>query len=165
MVLFTHSYFLEDDPKEAVIMKPYPPLGILYLAAWLDRHGVENDVFDSTFSSKSIQKEAILAEKPAILAIYTNLVTKLNVLELIRFVKNEPRLSDTLIVLGGPDVTHNIDNYLACGADVIVVGEGEQTMLEIAQTVQNGNRTQFGHIDGLAFRLEDGSVFHTKSRE
>ena len=165
MTLFSHCYFLEDDLKEAVIMKPYPPLGILYLAAWLDRAGLENSVFDSTFSSKTIQKERILAEKPAILAIYANLITKLNVLELIRFVKKEASLNQTLIVLGGPDVTHNIDNYLACGADVIVVGEGEQTMLEIAQAVEKDNRRQFGHIDGLAFRLEDGSIFRTKSRE
>ena len=164
-VVFTHGYFLEDDPKEKVIMKPYPPLGILYLAAWLDLHGVENEVFDTTFSSKTAQKTRLLSNPPAVLAIYTNLMTKLNVLELIAFCKKTEALRETVVVLGGPDVTHNVENYLAAGADILVIGEGEQTMLEIAQTVLKGNKTQFGHIDGVAFRLEDGSVFITKSRE
>jgi len=41
-VLLSHGYFLIDDPKEQAIVKPYPPLGLLYLSAGLDLHGVEN---------------------------------------------------------------------------------------------------------------------------
>ena len=43
--------FLEEDEKEKAIMKPYVPLGILYISAYLEKHGYENDVFDSTFST------------------------------------------------------------------------------------------------------------------
>ena len=50
-ILFTHGYFLSEDPKELQIMRPYVPLGILYISAFLEKHGYENDVFDSTFSS------------------------------------------------------------------------------------------------------------------
>ena len=50
-ILLTHGYFLCDDPKEQEIMKPYAPLGILYISAYLEEHGYENTVFDSTFSS------------------------------------------------------------------------------------------------------------------
>jgi len=32
-ILLTHGYFLYEDPKELQIMKPYPPLGILYICA------------------------------------------------------------------------------------------------------------------------------------
>ena len=35
--LLTHGYFLAEDAQEQRVMRPYPPLGILYLAAWLDQ--------------------------------------------------------------------------------------------------------------------------------
>ena len=50
--LITHGYFLHQDAKEREIMKPYPPLGILYLSAHLRRHGVEPEIYDSTFGSR-----------------------------------------------------------------------------------------------------------------
>ena len=34
-LLLTHGYFLAEDEKERQIMKPYPPLGLLYLSAFL----------------------------------------------------------------------------------------------------------------------------------
>ena len=32
-ILLTHGYFLSEDEKEQQIMKPYAPLGLLYLSA------------------------------------------------------------------------------------------------------------------------------------
>jgi len=51
-ILLTHGYFLYEDPKELQIMKPYPPLGILYICSHLRKRGVNAEVFDSTFSSR-----------------------------------------------------------------------------------------------------------------
>lgn len=176
-VLFTHGYFLGEDPKEQVIMKPYPPLGLLYLSAWLDRHGVENEVFDTTFSTKEALKNYLLEHRPRIVALYTNLMTKLNVIGIMRFLRSREAFDETLIVLGGPDVTHNAEEYLAAGADLVAIGEGEQTMLEIAMAVEGREQTgpvglfmrgwspPFGHIAGLAYRLSDGSVVKTAPRE
>lgn len=164
-VLFTHAYFINDDPREQSIMKPYPPLGLLYLAAWLDRHGVENEVFDTTFSDKSHLQHYLLKHRPDIIAIYTNLMTKLNVIELLRFIRSQASLKDSLVVLGGPDVTHNVPEYLGAGADLTVIGEGEQTMLEIALSASGRDVSGMGHIPGLAFQLPDGSVFKTATRE
>ena len=170
-VLLSHGYFLADDPNEQAIMKPYPPLGLLYLSAWLDLYGVENEVFDTTFSTKRIFKQHLMETRPRVLALYVNLMTKLNVLETVRFVRNQEVLKNTLIVLGGPDVTHNLADYLQHGADLIVIGEGEQTMLEIALTTnapQISSRLaglEFAHIPGLAFLQPDGFVFKTDGRE
>lgn len=132
-VLLTHGYFLHEDPKEQAVMKPYPPLGILYLSAWLDKHGVGNAVFDTTFSTLETLQAYLLEHRPLLIALYTNLMTKLNVIAIIRFIRSQKTLDRSLIVLGGPDVTHNTEDYLASGADLIVIGEGEQTMLEIAE--------------------------------
>lgn len=168
-ILFTHGYFLSDDPKEQSIMRPYPPLGLLYLSAWLEQFGVENEVFDTTFSTKALFYDYLIQNKPRILALYVNLMTKLNVLEIMQFVRENADLKDTLIVLGGPDVTHNLADYLAHGADLIVLGEGEQTMLEVAITaLESSNNPEiqaFSHIPGLAFMQPDGLVFKTAVRE
>ena len=39
-LLLTHGYFLHEDPKELQIMKPYAPLGLLYLSSYLRARGV-----------------------------------------------------------------------------------------------------------------------------
>ena len=63
-VLLTHGYFLGEDVKEQRIMRPYPPLGILCLAAYLDARGVAAEVFDSTFASQAALRQRLL-EAPA----------------------------------------------------------------------------------------------------
>ncbi|MBC7863052.1 MAG: B12-binding domain-containing radical SAM protein [Bacteroidia bacterium] len=149
-ILFTHGYFLCEDPKEQEIMKPYVPLGILYISAYLEKNGISNEVFDSTFSSFDELKSKLIAERPEILAIYTNLMTKLNVLKIIRLVKNELKLIDTKIILGGPEVRHHLKNFLEYGADMIVIGEGEETMLEICNYYKE-HKTLPVNCNGTAF--------------
>jgi radical SAM superfamily enzyme YgiQ (UPF0313 family) len=131
MIFLTHGYFLKEDLREQQIMKPYVPLGILYISAWLEEHGVENFVFDSTFSSFEEMKNQMLGQKPPVIAIYSNLMTKLNVLKIISFVKSE--LRNSKIILGGPEIRHYAKEYLSHGADMLVMGEGEETMLEICR--------------------------------
>jgi len=142
-VVLTHGYFLSDDPKEQTIMKPYPPLGILYISAFLEKNGIPNDVFDTTFSYKTSLQNYLLRCRPPFLALYVNLMTKLNILQIIQWVRSQSELNHTRIILGGPDVTHNVDDYLAAGADVVVLGEGEQTMLELVEhwTLDSGRCT------------------------
>ena len=164
-VLLTHGYFLYEDEKEQKIMRPYPPLGILCVSAWLDKHEIDNEVYDTSFSSIEAFKEHLLGLKPDIIALYTNLMTKLNVIEMMQFIKTESSLSHATIVLGGPDVRHNVEGYLGAGAQVLVVGEGEQSMLEIVQTVQQGNNTEFGHIAGVAYQSDDGAIIKTQERD
>ncbi len=66
-LLLTHGYFLYEDPKELQIMKPYAPLGILYLCSHLRAKGFDVDVFDTTFSTArfalppSAHREAVRA--------------------------------------------------------------------------------------------------------
>ena len=159
--LFTHGYFINEDEKEAKINKPYPPLGILYISAWLDKYGIDNEVYDTTFSNKQDLKDYLKLEQPQIMAIYTNLVTKLNVLEIMQFAKSI--LPKVVVIIGGPDVRYNIENYLKAGADVAVIGEGEETTREIVETIKSGNTQEFGHIDGLAYYSND-ILIQTKER-
>jgi radical SAM superfamily enzyme YgiQ (UPF0313 family) len=163
-VVFTHGYFIHEDPKELEIMRPYVPLGILYISAWLQKNGYENEVFDSTFSSFELQKRFILETQPDVLAIYTNLMTKLNVLRTIQFVKSEPKLKQTKIILGGPEVTNHIDKFLENGADFIIQGEGEESMLELVQFLDGKSENGIDKINGISYKNEMGITVFTQER-
>jgi anaerobic magnesium-protoporphyrin IX monomethyl ester cyclase len=159
-ILLTHGYFLEEDAKEQRIMKPYPPLGILYIAAFLEQHGFPTRIFDTTFSSKHELQNHLVSERPDVLGLYTNLMTKVNVIDIIKFVKEH--LPKTQVILGGPDVRYNAEKYLQQGASFLVLGEGEQTMLEVVEHIKAGNNTD--QVSGLAF-LENGKLKMTAERE
>lgn len=159
-ILFTHAYYLSDDPKEQKIMKPYPPLGLLYVSAYLKSKNIANDVFDTTFTSQKAQLDFILEKQPKIICIYTNLMTKVEVIRLIRILKTTA-FNLLKIVLGGPDVTYNVENYLKAGADFLVIGEGEETTFELYNAIlNNGN---FHEVNGIAF-IENDSVIQTNPR-
>jgi radical SAM superfamily enzyme YgiQ (UPF0313 family) len=159
-ILFTHAYYLSDDPKEQKIMKPYPPLGLLYVSGYLKSKNISNDVFDTTFSNQTTQLEFILEKKPKVICIYTNLMTKIEVIKLMKILKTET-YNFPKIVLGGPDVTYNVENYLKAGADFLVIGEGEETTFELYQAIINNS--DIHQIYGIAF-LENNQVIQTEAR-
>lgn len=161
-ILLTHGYYLSEDAKEAKIMKPYPPLGILYISAYLKEKNVPCTVFDSTFSTFKDQLAYIEKEKPKVLAIYTNLMTKIKVIKLINAIKSNDILNETKVILGGPDITFNCENYLNTGADILVIGEGEQTTYELYQAIIQ--KQSFHAITGIAF-LENNEIIKTISRK
>lgn len=166
-VFLTHGYFLDEDPKEREIMRPYPPLGILYLAAYLEERGVVVQVFDTTFSTREALENRLLDQRPDVVGIYTNLMTKVNVLRLIRFLRSHPALSATRIVLGGPEVTHHAEKFLEHGADVIVVGEGEETMHALVSAWSQASEVPAADLDsinGIVFRARQGGVVRTAPR-
>jgi radical SAM superfamily enzyme YgiQ (UPF0313 family) len=163
-ILLTHGYFLHEDEKEKKIMRPYVPLGILYISAWLEKHGYDNEIFDSTFSSFDQLSSTIENNKPRIVAIYTNLMTKLNVLRIIRYIRSRPELHQTKIVLGGPEVRNHADNFLQHGADFIVLGEGEESMLELTNYIINGEGS-ISAISGIIYKDATGGLCKTNERE
>src|SRR4030095_254799 len=122
-IFLTHAYYLYDDKKELAIMKPYVPLGILYISSYLKKSGYDVELYDSTFHSFEDQKKKILEVKPGIIAVYCNLMTKLNVLPLIKWIKSETSLVNAKIILGGPEPPFYAEEFLSYGADFIVERE------------------------------------------
>ena len=160
-IVLTHGYFLEDDEKEQRIMRPYPPLGLLYVAAWLRKHGKEVAVFDTTFSTSELLKAYLVEEKPSILCLYVNLMTRPEIVRLLQWVRAE--LSDTRIVLGGPEVRYSADEFLQHGADFIVLGEGEETCLELVEHLQTDLEPM--NVKGLVYKDRTGHIHKTGERE
>ncbi len=161
-ILLTHGYFLQEDEKEKLIMKPYVPLGILYISAFLEQQGFDNEVFDSTFSDKQTFFKYLDEFKPEIIGLYTNLMTKLNVLQIISHIKtHHPK---TIIVLGGPEVRASAEKFLLRGADIIVIGEGEITMLDVVQHFsQQKQASDLLLVPGIAL-IHEGHYVQTSER-
>jgi radical SAM superfamily enzyme YgiQ (UPF0313 family) len=165
-LLLTHGYFLYEDSKELQIMKPYVPLGILYICSHLRSKGLAVEVFDTTFSSRAQLFEVLHATPPAILGIYANLMTRARVLEILKVAKE----AGWQTIVGGPEPGAYAGEYLKAGADVVVIGEGEITVEELVpalRAVQEGSRGRvqaLESIHGISFRGENGSVQRTPPR-
>jgi anaerobic magnesium-protoporphyrin IX monomethyl ester cyclase len=160
-ILLTHGYFLYEDPKELQIMKPYPPLGILYICSYLRKQGLRAEVFDSTFSSRQELCALLRQGPPSVLGVYANLMTRSNVIEILRVAKE----SGWRTVVGGPEPGAYVHEYLAAGADVVVIGEGEVTLEELVPALRSHAFDNLHQIDGIAFQAPNGSVIRTKPRE
>jgi len=160
-IILTHTYYLFEDEKEQSIMRPYAPLGLLYISSYLNENKVENHVYDSTFYSKEEQLKFIEEKQPKVIAIYTNLMTKINVISLVQLLKNDASYGFPKIILGGPDITYNCENYLKTGADFLIIGEGEQTTLELYQAIISD--ADYSEIHGIAY-IENDEVVKTPAR-
>lgn len=159
-ILLAHGYFLHEDPHEQKVMKPYPPLGILYLSSYLKGKGFDVGVFDSTFSTLNAFCAQIARDRPPIVGIYTNLMTKFNVLTMIKACK----ANGAFVVLGGPEPPFYADEYLEHGADVIVIGEGELTLEALILHVARFGRRGLENVAGIAYQDGDGQVIYTDPR-
>lgn len=159
-ILLAHGYFLYEDPHELKVMKPYPPLGILSISAYLKSKGFDVGLFDSTFQNKEAFADLLQRERPPVVGIYCNLMTKFNVLEMIQACKQ----AGAFVVLGGPEPPSYAEEYLARGADVIVIGEGELTLEELLPHLARVGPTGMEHIRGIAYRDSTGKVVRTAAR-
>lgn len=159
-ILLTHGYFLSEDEKERAVMRPYPPLGLLYLSAYLKAGGYSVEIYDSTFGERS-QLLRRFGESPhGLVGIYTNLITRKAVLEIVQAAKQ----CGWTVVLGGPESANYPAQYLAAGADVVVIGEGEATLTELVAALPSVGTRRLHDVRGIVFKDESGEVLRTPER-
>ncbi len=159
-LLLTHGYFMYEDPKELQILKPYPPLGILYICSHLRQKGFDVDVYDSTFSSREDLFRYLRTERPGILGIYANLMTRKNVVEILAVARE----ANWRTIVGGPEPGAYTLEYLQAGAEFVVMGEGEVTMEELLTALLANVPKQALQIPGLVFLEESGLLRQTAAR-
>jgi radical SAM superfamily enzyme YgiQ (UPF0313 family) len=159
-VLLTHAYYLYQDPHERAVMKPYPPLGLLYISSFLKARGFSVRVFDSTFGSPDQFDELLAREQPPVVGIYCNLMTRQRALAMIGRSKER----GATVVVGGPEPANYVEEYLDRGADVVVIGEGEQTLEELLPHLKRVGPREMEQIQGIAYRTADGRLVHTAPR-
>jgi anaerobic magnesium-protoporphyrin IX monomethyl ester cyclase len=169
-VLITHSYFLRFDPKQERAMMPYPPLGTLYAASVLEKLEFGVALFDSMLAT-SEEEIRLHCEKhhPAVVAIYDDDFNYLNKMCLSRMRKATFAMAKiakeygAFVVVHGSDATDHADEYFRHSTDAVIIGEGEETLGQLCQTVVREGRRDLGAIPGLAF-MKDGTVVRSPRR-
>lgn len=140
-------------------MKPYAPLGILYLCSHLRQKGFHVDVFDTTFSSREALFHHLRTETPSALGIYANLMTRSNAVEIMKVARE----AGWRVIVGGPEPGAYAQEYLESGAEFVVFGEGEATLEELLTALRdNAERTDpywRSKIAGAAY-LDENGLFH-----
>ena len=158
-LLLANAYFLSLDAEEQRVMRPHPPLGVLYLTSHLKSRGIDVGVFDGTFRSLAAFADTLQRDRPPVVGIAVNLMTKRNALAMIALAKQH----GSRVVIGGPDPPHHAASYLNAGADVVVIGEGEQTLEELLPALSS-RTAELSAIHGIVFKSPDGLVVRTPPR-
>ena len=144
-ILLAHSYHLAYDPKQLRKMQPYPPLGTLYAATALREHGISVAVFDSMLQDPtSAFPEILRRQQPKVLAIYEddfNFLSKMcltRMRELAWQLARAARDAGAIVIVHGSDATDHAKAYLDHGADFVLVGEAEQSLVELCASILKG---------------------------
>lgn len=132
-----------------------PSLGLLHLAAEVRLHGYQPSIIESDVFGWSVQDVAkhVIAEKPAIVGITLFTIGVWNASLIARQIKQS--LPETLIIVGGPHISslgHETMRRFP-EFDIAVVGEGELTLVELLEAIQQ--EKSLGSIEGILYR--DGS--------
>ncbi|OLS16777.1 MAG: tRNA-2-methylthio-N(6)-dimethylallyladenosine synthase [Candidatus Heimdallarchaeota archaeon LC_3] len=163
-ILLSSVYTLEEDPWERRQMKPYPPLGILYISSSLKENGLQNDdirMFDATFNpGLNAFLKMLETFKPDLVGITTNTITENKTLKFIKTIKD---VLDIPIVVGGPGPTMNSKSFLDAGVNCVVLSEGEETAVEVFNHYLGKNEMKISDIAGITYKFNNQTII-THSR-
>ncbi len=135
-----------------------PPLGLSWIASFLEQQGYGVDLVDMQISNDGVG-QILQAAKPRIVGLSGTTHTRFELFELAGKIKRYD--SAITVVFGGPHATFTADDTLRNveSIDVVVRGEGEHVMLAIAERLLRGKDLDSG-INGISFR-SNGQIIHT----
>jgi anaerobic magnesium-protoporphyrin IX monomethyl ester cyclase len=147
------------NPATAGIFKAVglhlPPIGLLYLGAYLERHGCQVEIKD--FCNPGERPDYSHYD---LVGISTDTTRHLKAMGIARRAKE----AGCRVVMGGPHPCYIDEEILATPwVDFIVHGEGEITLLELVKSLEGGAREGWEGIPGISFR-QAGEVVRTPAR-
>ncbi len=152
------------DPKQWQTGKPYPPLATLYAAALLRSAGYHVSLFDTMFvDDPDSVLQAIDTQQPDIFVVYDdgfNYLTKMcltNMREAAYRMCHLAKQKGCTVIVSGSDSTDHAEEYLLNGADFVMIGEAEYTLLELVERLQQEN-ADYNNIPGLAYMINNKLV-------
>jgi anaerobic magnesium-protoporphyrin IX monomethyl ester cyclase len=162
-ILVGQGYYLRFDRKLWRAQQPYAPLGALYAAACLREAGHEVVLFDSMLAAGEREwDEALARERPEVAVLYEDGFNYLSKMCLLRMreaalaMTRAARARGVRVIAAGPDASDHPEPYLEAGAEAVVTGEGEATLVAL----MSGARA----IPGLALRTASGACERTPPR-
>ncbi len=141
----------------------FPPLGLTYMAAVLEQNDIEVKIFDCPVCE--IDHEKLKSEldsyQPTIIGIGAMTPIIESALKSANVAKQV--CPDAKVVMGGPHATFADKQIISNekDVDIIVRGEGEETLLELAK--QSPELQKIGDIKGITFR-KDNQVIRSQDR-
>ena len=174
--LIGQAYFLRFDPKPWEAQQPYAPLGALYAAACVRKRGYRVALFDAMLAASENEWAAALdARRPRFAVIYEDNFNYLSKMCLLRMRQAALTMIDlarargVTTIVAGADATDHPSIYLERGADVVVIGEGEVTLVELLDTLTGGSSgparaAALRDVAGLWLRDADGRNVRTAPR-
>lgn len=167
-VLFTHSYMLRLDPKQWRERRPYPPLGTIQAAAVVRETGRTVALHDVMHAASIDAYLAALDEhRPKVVVVYDdgfNYLTKMcltNMRAEAFAMVAAARSRGIRTVMSSSDANDHTEDYLRAGAEVVLLGEAEATLLDVLDALDAG--MPLHHIAGTA-TLVDGNVHRAAKR-
>jgi len=150
------------NPPNAGILKAvgvhFPPLGLLYLAAYLEREGYHPEVKDLCVEKGS--KGDIRFRDYDVVGIGTDTARYYNALRIARTAQRE----GCTVIMGGPHPCFVDEEVLNTNqVDFVVRGEGEITLHELLVELQK-ERGEFSRVKGISF-CRNGHIMRTPQRE
>ena len=162
-ILFGQSYYLRFDPKLWQAMQPYPPLGTLYAASYLQSQGYGVALFDAMLAESEVEwNQALETHQPAYAVLYEdnfNYLSKMCLLRMREAALNMIRAArqrGCTVILCGADATDHAEDYLMHGADYVLLGEGELTLGELLAKLTGRSDMPIVNILGLAYPTDHG---------
>lgn len=158
-VLLIYPFF---KPRRDRSVFRFPPLGISYIAASLQEAGHDVTLIDCTFSDRGAVLSQALAVRAEVVGIYC-MVTLLD--DSLWFAR-QLRAQTRLLVVGGPLPTCDPVPFLE-HFDLVVRGEGEQTILDLLDAYRQGFDP--GAVPGIVYRKKtrepnEAEVIFTQER-
>lgn len=156
-VTLVYPYFRPEHDNSIFRL---PPLGLGYIVSYLRRHNISANLVDCTFLSEKEALNKIRESKPEIIGIYSMFSMKHPALRMTKRLKG----TCDLLVAGGPLPTLCPEDFLE-DFDVVAVGEGEETMRELVDAVENGH--SLSTVNGIVYKGQksDCDVVSTLPRE
>jgi radical SAM superfamily enzyme YgiQ (UPF0313 family) len=160
----TKIAFVNTPLLEGVTHHPFfPPLGLAYMAAVLEQNDFEVKIFDCAVCEMNHQqlKAELDSFQPAIIGIGAFTQTVESALKSAHVAKEV--CPDAKVLMGGPHATFADKQILTDEkeVDIIVRGEGEETILELAK--QMPELQKVNEIKGITFR-KDNQIIQTPTR-
>ncbi|MFH1905621.1 MAG: radical SAM protein [bacterium] len=143
----------------------HPPLGLGYLASYLEKENHLVSIFDGTL--KNADEEDFLKVvsdfKPDLVGVSVLTRGHNRAKKMIKTIKAQFR--SLPVVIGGTQVTAAPEIVLRdLGADFAVIGEGEITILELVRALEK-DKGHFERVKGLAYKDKRKGIIVTEPRE
>jgi len=153
---------LINPPREVPQKADFPPMGLAYIAAYLNQNGLEAAVLDAANLSWQRLSQQLRKASPAVVGITCWTVERGQSFQTARIVHQE--LPRARIIMGGHHATAFPEQMIpVCGADAVVLGEGEVTTLELIRALQA--KADLQAVKGIVFRGPDGKICKTPDRD